>query len=154
MTEGSPTQEIAANRTLRTKGPTGKSQTTDSKLDLRRLGELSPNQLDSHVMFSFMPFLQADISHLSEDKAQFLDTQGSFKIPGMQSLNEFIRVYFQNVHPILPLIDESAFWKMYTRKTGSSRDMSLFVFQAMLFAASSVSFLRWSVLHTLADSMV
>lgn len=145
-------KDVGADKALRIVDPYGRSQTPVPKLDLRHLDDSSANKLDSHVIYSFLPFLQADLSQLSEDNVQFLDMQGSFKVPGEQALNEFIHVYFQHVHPTLPLLDESAFWEMYTRKTTSSRCMSLFVFQAMLFASSSVRHLRSLILHKSSDS--
>lgn len=137
---------------MRMVDPYGGSQKPASKLNPRRLDDFSANRFDSHVIYSFLPFLQVDFSQLSQDNVQFLDMQGSFKVPGMQALSLFIQVYFQHVHPTLPLLDESTFWDMYTRKTTSSRSMSLFIFQAMLFASSSVSHLLLLILDTLSDS--
>ena len=71
---------------------------------------------------------------MSQHDVYFLDTQGCFKVPNRQALDEFVREYFLHVHPSLPLIDESAFWKMYS----GNGSFSLFLFQAMLFGSSSV----------------
>ena len=72
----------------------------------------------------------------------FLETQGCFRVPTRPILDEFIREYFLHIHPILPIINEKTFWKIYenydSTLPGVSR-ISLFVFHAMLFASSSVS---------------
>jgi hypothetical protein len=106
--------------------------------------------MQAHVMYSNFSFLEADISLMSQEDAHFLDTQGCFKVPGRQAVDKFVREYFLHVHPSLPLLDESAFWEMYSQSDRSPRSgvsLSLFVFQAMLFVSSSVS------LSTGADSL-
>jgi hypothetical protein len=45
------------------------------------------------------------------------------------------------VHPCLPIINEAEFWQMYYHQSGVGAEeagLSLFTFQAMLFAASGV----------------
>lgn len=104
---------------------------------------------DTHVIYSYYPFLKADFSLMSEQDVRFLDSQGCFKIPGRQAVDQFIRVYFLHVHSGLPLLDESAFWKMYSTSGNLPRStpcLSLFVFQAILFVSCSVRialFLHW-----------
>ncbi|KAM5368086.1 hypothetical protein ACJZ2D_009690 [Fusarium nematophilum] len=97
----------------------------------------------SHIIYSHFSFLHLDISLLSGDDVQYLETQGCFKVPGRQAADEFVREYFLHVHPGLPLFDESLFWDMYFRRAIPSQRsrsfLSLFVFQAMLFASCSAS---------------
>jgi len=56
-----------------------------------------------------------------------------------------MRTYFTHIHPHLPLLNEAEFWSMFVRESPENRrsspeaersTISLFVFQAMLFAAS------------------
>ncbi|KAH7127937.1 hypothetical protein B0J13DRAFT_510400 [Dactylonectria estremocensis] len=93
----------------------------------------------AHVIYSYFPFLDAELSSLSHHDVQFLESQGCFKVPGRQAADEFVRQYFLHVHPGLPLLDECAFWDMYYPNgvQGSRTTLSLFVFQAMLFASCS-----------------
>ncbi|UKZ81534.1 hypothetical protein TrVFT333_009306 [Trichoderma virens FT-333] len=51
----------------------------------------------------------------------------------MPILNEFVRMYFLHVHPIVPLIEEGTFWDSFSCTNGEK--ISLLVFQAMIFAA-------------------
>lgn len=103
--------------------------------------------LDNHVMFSYYPFLKLDVMpHVSSQEVNFMDENGCFRVPTRPALDEFIQEYFLHVHPMLPIINEGDFWDTYTYRgvapTETSRT-SLFVFQAMLFAACSVS--SWQV---------
>ncbi|KAH7176922.1 hypothetical protein EDB81DRAFT_773777 [Dactylonectria macrodidyma] len=93
----------------------------------------------AHVIYSYLPFLEADLSSLSHHDVQYLESQGCFKVPGRQAADEFVRQYFLHVHPGLPLLDECAFWDMYYPNgvQGGQTTLALFVFQAMLFASCS-----------------
>lgn len=97
--------------------------------------------VNTHVMFSYYPFLELDgLSQMSTEDINFLELQGCFRIPTQPVLDEFIREYFLHVHPSLPVIDEGNFWDMYTHRDlhrAECSHMSLFVFQAMLFASCS-----------------
>ena len=102
----------------------------------------SRSTVDNHVIYSYYPFLKLDIlSHMSSQDVNFLEIQGCFRVPTRPALDEFIREYFLHIHPTLPMIDEGDFWDMYTNRGISPIErpcISLFVFQAMLFASSSV----------------
>jgi hypothetical protein len=74
---------------------------------------------------------------LSPSEAAFLEQQGSFHVPSRALMNEFLKQYFRIVHPILPLIDEGAFWASYFHPSG--RDIPLLLLYAMLFASCPVS---------------
>jgi hypothetical protein len=94
------------------------------------------------VLFSYYPFLELDImSHMSAQDVNFIEQQGCFRVPTRPALDEFVREYFLHVHPSLPIIDEGEFWNMYAHRGNLPPDrsrMSLFIFQAILFASCSV----------------
>ncbi|KAH7199276.1 hypothetical protein DER44DRAFT_787412 [Fusarium oxysporum] len=75
-----------------------------------------------------------DLSKLPPDDVSFLRQQGCLSVPPRTILDEIIREYFLHVHPMLPLMDECVFWEQYGQKTNK---LSLFLIQAMLFAACS-----------------
>lgn len=105
---------------------------------------------DSHmahngcVPYTHYPFIKPDnFAHVSIDDIDFLTAQGAFQLPVMQVLEEFLQEYFRHVHPHLPLIDEGVFWDAFYGNTfgrGEKYQISLFTFQAMLFACSNVKF--------------
>ncbi|KAJ4248833.1 hypothetical protein NW762_012671 [Fusarium torreyae] len=103
----------------------------------------------SHIIYSHYPFLDLDISGLEPDDVHFLEAQSCFSVPTREALDDFVREYFLHVHPGLPLLDEALFWDMYSSNKQSRyrSTVSLFVFQAMLFA--SCSFVPFSTLKSL-----
>lgn len=95
-----------------------------------------------NVIFSYYPFLKLPglRSILAED-LRYLNAKGCLHIPGREALDEFMRNYFLYVHPCLPLLDEADFWRIYRNRqftSGKDKSISLFTFQAMLFASCSV----------------
>lgn len=107
------------------------------------------------VIFSYYGFLESDLmSHISPQDVNFLESQACFRVPTRPVLDEFVREYFLHVHPNLPMINEGTFWEMYTHQgyyPSERPRLSLFVFQAMLFASCSVSCRRCSTLSLSSD---
>jgi len=102
---------------------------------------ISPG-LEGHLVFSYFKFLQLNqLCSLSPDDATALEKGGCLHIPTTTTLDHLIKAYFLYVHPNLPIVDEGHFWSIYTNqeetRSKPSR-ISLFLFQAMLFAASNV----------------
>jgi hypothetical protein len=99
--------------------------------------------VNTHIMFSYYPFVKlCAMSKIAPHDVNFLEAQGCFRLPTRPILDEFVQEYFLHVHPILPIINEKTFWKMYDDHDSNQfglRPISLLVFHAMLFAASSVS---------------
>lgn len=105
----------------------------------------------SNVIFSFYRFLElSDLPSLPADDVKFLELKGCLHVPVCAILNEFVRQYFLHVHPCLPVLDEADFWRLYSNRPGrpgKSRSISLFVFQAMMFASCAVGMIL--IYHTL-----
>ncbi|TVY68191.1 Cutinase transcription factor 1 beta [Fusarium oxysporum f. sp. cubense] len=106
----------------------------------------------SHIIYSYYSFLDLDISSLLPDDINYLEAQGCFRVPTPEALDEFVQEYFLHVHPALPLLDEAWFWAIFTRPVRGRSNLSLFVFQAMLFTACS--FLPFSTLRSLGFASV
>ncbi|EHY57967.1 hypothetical protein ABEF92_002349 [Exophiala dermatitidis] len=106
----------------------------------------------AEVLYSYYPFLSADtIYQLDQEELQFLETLGCYRVPARASLDEFIKAYFLYIHPLQPLLDEAEFWRAYsTPSSCSTKPISIFVFQAMLFAACS--FVPFSTIQRLGFS--
>lgn len=105
-----------------------------------RFGELSTSRgLDDHITFSYYDFLNLkSLSRVQPDDVRYLEFTGSLHIPTRSVLDHFVREYFLHVHPVLPVVDERAFWDMYDdslMNIDKPGQLSLFVFQSMLFAA-------------------
>ncbi|KAL4914576.1 hypothetical protein BDW62DRAFT_204466 [Aspergillus aurantiobrunneus] len=94
----------------------------------------------SDVFYSSHTFLKLPgFSEIPQDDTQHLNLKGCFRVPSGATLDEFVRKYFLYVHPCLPIINEAEFWQMYYHQSGTGEDnrVSLFTFQAMLFASSA-----------------
>ncbi|KAL7934739.1 fungal-specific transcription factor domain-containing protein [Trichoderma chlorosporum] len=87
-----------------------------------------------HNSHDTLPFIRTpELGHLSALDIRFMQLNGCFDLPPMPILNEFVRMYFLHVHPIVPLIEEGEFWESFSCTNGEK--ISLLVFQAMIFAA-------------------
>lgn len=90
-----------------------------------------------YTNFETLPFVRSpDLAHVSALDYRFMQLNGCFDVPPMPILNEFVRIFFLHVHPIIPLLDEGEFWDSYS--CANERKISLLVFQAMIFAACAV----------------
>ncbi|EXL41975.1 hypothetical protein FOCG_15333 [Fusarium oxysporum f. sp. radicis-lycopersici 26381] len=117
----------------------------DSTISRQRTG---PNTR-SHITYSYYPFLTLDMSGLEPDDVHYLESRNCLSVPTPDALDDFIREYFLHVHPGLPLLDEAQFWAVYSgdKEPCGEPTISLFLFQAMLFA--SCSFVPFSTLKGL-----
>ncbi|KAF4465840.1 N-terminal binuclear Zn cluster-containing DNA binding domain-containing [Fusarium albosuccineum] len=92
-----------------------------------------PKPTDNYFPFTKSP----DLDNLPSDDVTFLRQQGCFNLPPKEALDEFVREYFLHVHPMLPLMDESAFWDQYSGvEERNTSTLSLLGVQAMLYASS------------------
>ncbi|KAL4935929.1 hypothetical protein BDV06DRAFT_233841 [Aspergillus oleicola] len=92
------------------------------------------SSLSGHVGFANYHFLELlGLSTLDREDIAFLASKGCLSVPEESVLDEFVRQYFLQVHPSSPVIDEAEFWRVY-RNPGTGKKISLFVFQAILFA--------------------
>lgn len=90
------------------------------------------------ITYTYYPFLCINnLPNIMPQDVNYLETQGCFRIPTREILDEFVQQYFLHVHPMLPMINEGDFWDMYGHSGhgGSGDKMSLLVFQAMLFSS-------------------
>lgn len=84
------------------------------------------------------PFLDTEtIRALPYKDVEVLRQKGSLVVPDRETSMEFIDQYFRRIHPSVPMLDEAQFMRVFDRD--STQKLSLFVFQAVLFAASPIS---------------
>lgn len=68
---------------------------------------------------------------------RFLASKSSLTLPDQDAMDEFVHQYFRHIHPIVPILDEGEFWRIYEGDPEPER-LSIFVFQAVLFASCPV----------------
>jgi hypothetical protein len=105
-----------------------------------------PSSQTSTVPFSYYPFLTLKtMRHKSPEDISYLERNFCLRVPTPRILDIFMNCYFLHIHPHLPLLDEAEFWPMFAQDSSEDalssdeterNTISLFVFQAMLFAAS------------------
>lgn len=108
---------------------------SSSQVLKRPMGPMADTAYTNYLFLSTSP-----VSALSSQDLSFLESQGCLRVPMRPLLDDFLEKYFLYVHPLLPLIDEGDFWETYhaTGEDWTKRDpISLCLFQAMLFSASS-----------------
>ena len=98
---------------------------------------------NTSVTFSYYSALEVkELSRLAPGDVRYLESKGCLHVPSRPHLDPFIRNYFLYVHPCMPVLDEAQFGDMYSHmcdnRKGTDR-ISLLLFQAMLFAATTVS---------------
>ena len=84
------------------------------------------------------PFLSFDsLETLPREDIAFFFSKDCLSIPRADDTREFVEQYFKKIHPGLPILDEAEFWRIFDRT--SPNKLSIFVFQAILFASCPVS---------------
>jgi hypothetical protein len=121
------------------------SSGTPEPLKIPRLrfdGVHNARGLDEHVTFSYYKFLRLkELSTVQPGEVRFLEFAGSLHVPMKPVLDEFVQQYFLHVQPHLPLLKEREFWEAYEQSLADTENLvpvSLFLFQAMLFASCAV----------------
>ncbi|KAJ5502785.1 Transcription factor [Penicillium fimorum] len=111
-------------------------QTLTSHLRGHRLSSddrsTSPSDFPN-VPYTEYPFVQSQqlMSLPSEDIA-FLTSKDCLSLPPSDAIDEFIEQYFKHIHPLVPVLDEAEFWRIYRNNQSAGPKISLFVLQSLL----------------------
>ncbi|CAG9989424.1 unnamed protein product [Clonostachys byssicola] len=94
---------------------------------------------EREVSYTRYPFIILNnLRSLGPEDVAYLASQDCLVIPTGETLDHFLEMYFLHVHPLLPMINEGNFWKLYCHGPCEETDkVPLVLFQAILFAASS-----------------
>lgn len=112
-------------------------------IQFRRSSDSRRKEGRSDVFYTYHPFLSRnELSHLSPRDLNLLDSQSCLRVPTRPILHEFIRQYFLYIHPLLPMMDEALFWRIYRGEDGPNEHISLLLIQAMLFVSCNVRHIR------------
>lgn len=79
------------------------------------------------------------IPGLSPRDQEYLRGEGCFELPPMNLFRDMMVLYFQLVHPNLPIVPEDQFWSLWNDGEFRLGDFSFLLVRAMVFAAASVS---------------
>ncbi|KAJ5824739.1 Transcription factor [Penicillium robsamsonii] len=139
---GLPTQRSLTSSTGRHSDDRRQSkgdQTLTSQLREHRLSsdERSTSPPDSpNVPYTEYPFVESQqlLSLPSEDIA-LLTSKDCLSLPPSDVIDEFFEQYFKHMHPLIPVLDEAEFWRIYRNNQSASPKISLFVLQSLLCAS-------------------
>lgn len=91
------------------------------------------------------PFVDTGfLSSLPPEDIAFLTSKNAQTLPDEDAIDEFVCQYFKCMHPIVPVVDEAQFWRVYKGGAGTVK-VSLFLLQAILFASCVVSHLSGTI---------
>lgn len=108
--------------------------------ELREAPALPPGHVN-YTRYRFLHFKGA--TTLGRDDVAFLSSKGALAVPERGLMNEFIRQYFLQIHPSIPVLDEAQVWEIYEQRDMETHagQISLYLFQALLFASCPVGVL-------------
>jgi hypothetical protein len=93
----------------------------------------------SSVLYTFYPIEANNVSACSSSDLAFLQAEGCFHLPVKEILDLIVDQYFLHVHPLLPILHEGDFWRVYSQQNHKHEYASLLVVQALVFACCNVS---------------
>jgi hypothetical protein len=73
---------------------------------------------------------------MAEDR-QYLVQKQVFTLPPLRLQNALLAAYVEYVHPYMPLMELHDFLKIINDRTGASGKVSLFLYHAVMFAATA-----------------
>ncbi|KAI1855664.1 hypothetical protein JX265_006067 [Neoarthrinium moseri] len=144
--------------------PTEESELTDVDFNPTGVPEIPPYMstdtplwvgdqrvaVNADITYSYYPFLSVNNLHnIMPQDVNYLESQGCFRVPTREILDEFVQQYFLHIHPMLPMLNEGDFWDIYGHcgHGGSGDKMPLLVFYSMIF--SSCNFVSKSSIKAL-----
>ncbi|PKS10842.1 hypothetical protein jhhlp_002599 [Lomentospora prolificans] len=95
----------------------------------------NPDELDVNTLLP--PFIRPFPSKVSAQDVKFLREKGALSLPNAPLQNALLQAYAEYVHPYMPLLDMQEFLGIINAGDGSRGQLSLFLYQAVLFAATA-----------------
>lgn len=110
--------------------------------------EARPAQFDTHFDSNgqsscLAPFIRPlPVKIVSEDVA-YLQAKGALTLPAAPLQNALLQAYVEFVHPYMPLLDLQDFLSPINSPDGSAGQISLLLYQAVMFAATAYVDVKW-----------
>jgi hypothetical protein len=82
-------------------------------------------------------FIKPLPAKIGPDEIAYLEKKGALTVPRGTLRSEMLRAYVEFVHPYMPLLDLHDFLTMIDRRDGRKGQVSLILFQAVMFAGSA-----------------
>jgi len=83
------------------------------------------------------PIFKSLPSRIAEDDVEYLWAKGALSIPETKLRNELLKCYIEHVHSHMPILELNAFLNVVERGDGLTGQLSLLLFQCVMFAGSA-----------------
>jgi hypothetical protein len=104
--------------------------------DLRTAQFLS--SLEAPDLLAQLPvFIKPVPAKIAPEDVKYLHTKGALSLPSLELQNALLRAYVEYVHPYMPLLELGEFLGIINSREGLCGQVSLFLYQAVLFAATA-----------------
>jgi hypothetical protein len=112
--------------------------TSPSVLDnLRTSQSLSSLREQKSTSAQLPAFLRPLPTKIAAEDVNYLQIKGALSMPILPLQNALLQAYIEYVHPYMPLIDLNNFLSIINSRDGQNGQISLFLYQAVMFAASA-----------------
>ncbi|KAF4452889.1 cutinase transcription factor 1 beta [Fusarium austroafricanum] len=85
----------------------------------------------------FPAFLRPLPNKIAPEDVDYLKIKGALSVPTLPLQNALLQAYVEYVHPYMPLMDLNNFLSIINSRDGKNGQTSLFLYQAVMFAASA-----------------
>ncbi|KAF5659165.1 cutinase transcription factor 1 beta [Fusarium heterosporum] len=85
----------------------------------------------------FPAFLRPLPTKITSEDVDYLKIKGALSVPTLPLQNALLQAYVEYVHPYMPLMDLNSFLGVISSRDGQNGQTSLFLYQAVMFAASA-----------------
>ncbi|KAM0558573.1 hypothetical protein ACHAPJ_004768 [Fusarium lateritium] len=85
----------------------------------------------------FPAFLRPLPNKIATEDVDYLKIKGALSVPTLPLQNALLQAYVEYVHPYMPLMDLNSFLGILNSRDGQNGQTSLFLYQAVMFAASA-----------------
>ncbi|KAJ5365524.1 Transcription factor [Penicillium concentricum] len=145
-----PTQRsLASNNVITGRHPDHRRQSNGHQplTSQLRAQRLSPDDRSTsppncpNVPYTEYAFVDSQqLLSLSSEDIAFLTSKNCLNLPASDTIDAFVQQYFRRIHPLVPVLDEAEFWRIYRNNQSTGSKISLFVLQSLLCASCPLLF--------------
>ncbi|KAK7432731.1 Cutinase transcription factor 1 beta [Neonectria magnoliae] len=112
--------------------------TTASVFDNLRTSQFINSLEEPEINSAKLPaFLRPLPTKIAAEDVKYLHIKGALSLPTLPLQNALLQAYVEYVHPYMPLMDLNNFLSVINTRDGRNGQTSLFLYQAVMFAASA-----------------
>lgn len=125
--DGNPQRPVWSNNLM----------TTPSVFDSLRTSQFISSLEEQDSTAQLPAFLRPLPSKIAAEDVKYLQIKGALSVPTLPLQNALLQAYVEYVHPYMPLMDLNSFLGIINTRDGQNGQTSLFLYQAVMFAASA-----------------